>query len=493
MRPMRFLFNLSFRYKAPLWGSLLIVSTAAIMSGTLLFRAYDDLKSDLLHNAESQGRTLANSLFPAILHDQVWRSYEILKSPLSGSAAATPGQPEVLVILDPEQKVYAATTPDTLPMRADFGGLSPEYASVAEGIARPGNEIRAFEPRGSTRLFVVTPIADEDARVGTLVQIYSKSGLRSRFLESALHAALATGVVLAVLLPIGWYWGQRTAVPLVRLTERMEQLGRNLPDSIAPELYDYEDELGRLFRAYNRTLQQLREKTAIEREMIHSERLAAIGRLAAGIAHEINNPLLGMLTALNTLRRHGEPDARTAKTLSLLERGLTQIKHTVAALLVEARAKSWDVSPGDIEDLRTLISPKARDKGVNVLWSADLSGPVHVPATHVRQLLINLLLNAVQASDEGGEVAVAIAASGSVLSIEVVNGGQTLTQAQKKCLFEPFVNAGDTGHGLGLWVCYQIVNQLGGSIAVDSGTYDGHGLTKFNVRLPTGEVSANDR
>ncbi len=139
------------------------------------------------------------------------------------------------------------------------------------------------------------------------------------------------------------------------------------------------------------------------------------------------------------------------------------------------------------------LADKARDKGVSVLWSVDLSGPVPVPATHVRQLLINLLLNAVQASDEGGEVAVAIAESGGALSIEVVNGGQTLTEAQKKCLFEPVVNAGDTGDGLGLWVCYQIVNQLGGSIAVDSGTYDGHGLTEFNVRLPTGEASANDR
>ncbi len=492
MRPLRMLFNLSFRYKAPLWGSLLIVCTAAIMAGTLLFRAYDDLKSDLLRNAESQGRTLANSLFPAILHDQVWRSYEILKSPLSGAKAAARGQLQSLLILDGQQRIYAATTPDALPMLADFAKLSPEFAGVAKGIAGPDNDTRVFEPGGSAHLFVATPIGDGEARVGTLVQIYSKNGLRTRFLDSALHAVLATGIVLAVLLPLAWYWGQRTAIPLIRLTERMEELGRHLPDSISPELYDYEDELGRLFLAYNRTLQQMREKASIEREMVHSERLAAIGRLAAGVAHEINNPLLGMLTALNTLRRHGEPDARTAKTLSLLERGLAQIKQTVAALLVEARAKSRDIAPGDIDDLRTLISPRARDKSVAVAWSVELTGPVPVPATHARQVLINLLLNAVQASDEGGEVAVSIAASASALCIEVRNGGKVLSEAQKKCLFEPFVNAGESGHGLGLWVCYQIVSQLGGSIAVESNANDGPGLTQFSVRLPMEIARAAD-
>ena len=63
---MRFLLNLSFRYKVPLWGSLLIVGTATIISSTLLLRSYEELKSDLLHDATRQGRTIATTLFPAI-------------------------------------------------------------------------------------------------------------------------------------------------------------------------------------------------------------------------------------------------------------------------------------------------------------------------------------------------------------------------------------------------------------------------------------------
>ena len=483
---MRVLFDLSFRYKIPLWGSLLIVGTAAIISGTMLLRSYDDLKRDVLRNAASQGRTLANTLFPAVLQDQVWRAYEILKSPLSANSPGTPGQPESLLVLNPEQQVYVSTLPRTLPMLADFRRLSPEFAEVAESIAHPGSGTSVVEPRGSAYLFVATPIVQEDARLGTLVQIYSKKVLQSRFIESAGRAALVTGFVLIVLLPISWYWGQRTAIPLVRLTEQMEQLGQRVPDNLSPGLYDYQDELGRLYQAYNRTLRQLREKALMEQQMIHSERLAAIGRLAAGIAHEINNPLVGMLTALNTLRRHGEANTRTLKTLTLLERGLTQIKETVAALLVEAKVKSRNLSPQDLDDVRTLIEPQARKRSVTLHWRNGVTVPLDLSATSARQLLINLLLNAVEACDEGGAVGVTIAMAGETLSIEVVNGGRVLTEAQTTHMFEPFVTASEPGRGLGLWVCYQIARQLGGSIDVESGTRDGRGMTRFHVVLPTG-------
>lgn len=483
---MRFLLNLSFRYKVPLWGSLLIVGTATIISTSLLLRSYEELKSDLLRDATTQGRTMATTLFPAILHDHVWRAYEIIKAPFARESGDSPVQAESFLVLDQRGQVYVSTNPERLPMLADFRQLSPEFASLAETIAQPGRDTRVLEPDGSDHLFVATPIREEQAHLGTLVQIYSKKVLQSRFQKSAGQAALIAFLVIVLLLPLGWYWGQRTAVPLVRLTERMEELGRRLPDDLAPELYDYQDELGRLYRAYNRTLHELREKAQIERQMIHSERLAAIGKLTAGIAHEINNPLVGMLTALNTLRHHDELSPRTLKTLTLLDRGLMQIKDTVGALLVEAKVKSRDLSPQDVEDVRTLIEPQARERGVSLRWDSQLNAPLPLPSTSVRQVLINLLLNAVQASGPGGEVGVAIAIADTSLSIVVVNGGQMLTDTQTAHLFEPFANADERGHGLGLWVCYQIARQFGGDIAVQSEMRDGLGRTSFKVILPVG-------
>ncbi|MDP2640404.1 MAG: HAMP domain-containing sensor histidine kinase [Betaproteobacteria bacterium] len=483
---MRFLLNLSFRYKVPLWGSLLIVGTALIISSTLLLRSYGELKSDLLRDATTQGRTMATTLFSAVLHDQVWRAYEIIKAPFSRESGDGPGQVESLVVLDQKGQIYVSTNPERLPMLADFARLSPEFASLAGIISQTGRETRVLEPEGSDHLFVATPIREEQAHLGTLVQIYSKKVLRSRFLKSAGQAALIAALVIVLLLPIGWYWGQRTAVPLLRLTERMEELGRRLPDDLAPELYDYQDELGRLYRAYNRTLHQLREKAQIEGQMIHSERLAAIGKLTAGIAHEVNNPLVGMLTALDTLRHHDELSPRTLKTLTLLERGLMQIKDTVGALLVEAKVKSRDLLSQDVEDVRTLIEPQARERGVSLRWENQVQAPLSLPSSSVRQMLINLLLNAVQASARGGEISATITADDAVLSMVVVNGGQILTDKQIAHLFEPFANADERGHGLGLWVCYQIARQLGGNIEVESESRDGAGRTAFKVTIPFG-------
>jgi len=484
MRPVRSLLNLSFRYKIPLWGSFLIVATALITSSTLILHAYDDVKRDLLRNAVSQGRTLAKTLVPALLQDHVWQAYEIVSAPLHGPTPENAVQADTLLVLDQRLQLFVSTRPQTLPMLADFARVSGEYAQVAASLGQMEGDSKVVEPAASEYLYVATPIVDDQTRLGTLVQIYSKRILWPRFVETAGQAGWVALLVLAVLLPINWYWGQRTATPLLRLAERMEQLGRSLPEELPANIYDYEDELGRLFRAYNQTLQQLREKAVIEREVIHSERLVAIGRLAAGIAHEINNPLLGMLTSLNTLRHHGAPDARTSKTLTLVERGLTQIKETVAALLVEAKVNSRDFAPQDIEDVNTLIAPQAAKRRVTVAWASALAEPVPLPSTLVRQVMINLILNAVRASEEGGEVEAAVAVTGDRLLFKVVNGGRSLSKEQTEHLFEPFTNAGESGRGLGLWVCYQIVKQLGGNISVDSETVEGAGHTRFEVALP---------
>ena len=206
---MRFLLNLSFRYKVPLWGSLLIVATAMIISSTLLLRSYGELKSDLLRDAATQGRTMAATLFSAILHDQVWRAYEIIKAPFGRESGDGPRQVESLVVVDQQGQVYVSTNPESVPMLANFMRLSPEFASLAGIVSEAGRETRVLEPEGSDVLFVATPIREEQAHLGTLVQIYSKKVLRARFQKSAEQAALITFLVIVLLLPLGWYWGAR--------------------------------------------------------------------------------------------------------------------------------------------------------------------------------------------------------------------------------------------------------------------------------------------
>src|SRR3546814_3123447 len=120
--------------------------------------------------------------------------------------------------------------------------------------------------------------------------------------------------------------------------------------------------MGVLNQQFSSMLNELEAKEALEREMVAAERLAAVGKVAAGVAHEINNPLGGMINALDTLQTHGTPDKLTTKTVELVRRGLNQIRHTVGALLVAARLDASQMSPADWEDLRTLIEPAIRSE-----------------------------------------------------------------------------------------------------------------------------------
>jgi signal transduction histidine kinase len=229
-------------------------------------------------------------------------------------------------------------------------------------------------------------------------------------------------------------------------------------------------------------LRELDEKERLESGMLASERLAAVGRLAAGVAHEINNPLGGMLNALNTFRRYSETDELGRETFDLIERGLQQIRETVSALLVEANPRSHSLSPKDINDVRMLLLADVSRKQISLVWHNRLSAEIALPSTPIRQVLINLSLNAVQASPDGGAVHCSVDSQQGLLRICVINDGPTISRERLLSLFEPF-SENATGNGLGLWVTYQLVHQLEGNIEVKSRD----GKTQFAVELPIKE------
>jgi signal transduction histidine kinase len=474
--------DLSLRYKIPLRVSVLVLGTALAITVSLIVREYDHLKRDLLRNAESMGRVLADTLAAPLAHDDVWRSYEIIASPLRTSTSpGTSDGAEILMVLDAERRVYVSTRPDRFPMLVWPASVDPDYKAVVRAIeALSRLEPVAVDAAESDSFYMIVPIASDGVMLGALVMGYSKSMFTPRFYGLLWRAAVVTAAVLGVLLPISWYWGLRTGRPLIRLADAMGRIGPRVPAGLDFEPYDSQDEIGRLGTAFQRMVVELRKKESLENEVVQSERLAAIGQLAAGIAHEINNPLGGMLNAINTYQRHGSNDPMTLRTLSLLERGLVQIKDTVAALLVEAKVQSHALTRQDIEDVRTLVQPTALHKQARFVWENQVSEALPLPSTLVRQVLINLLLNAVEAVEHRGRVRCQARRENGQLEIHVANDGNFIREEQLPYLFEPFSRASRNGHGLGLWVTYQIVQQLGGQISVRSDQHE----TAFAVTLP---------
>ena len=126
------LFDLSLRYKLPLWGGGLILVTAIAVSTSFVVQAWDNLNQDLLQNAQDIGRTMAPSLFPVMLHDNVWGAFEIVSLPFS--AHPETALHESLIVLDSDNKIYVSSRPTEHPVLSDLDRLGPDFQGLSEEL-----------------------------------------------------------------------------------------------------------------------------------------------------------------------------------------------------------------------------------------------------------------------------------------------------------------------------------------------------------------------
>jgi signal transduction histidine kinase len=486
--------GLSYRLKIPLAITIVIVLTEGVVTTALLTSASADARRDLETSALNLAAVLARSVREPILRDDLWQAYEVIRTPLE---VRLPGNPlQSIVIFDAANRVFVASDPKRLPVFASAETLpAAQRTSLSSAASDRSFRFDAPDPAGEALFLSAGPVlADDGTYLGAVLLAFDADLFRARVRETLGRLLLVSIPGLLLLVPLGWYWGTRIAEPMSRLAAAMSRVGRDPPQTIATQLpAGGGDEIGTLSMRFQNMLGDLARKESLEREMVQSERLAAVGRLSAAVAHEINNPLGGMLNSLDTLARHGSPDPLTQRTLGLLQRGLEQIRATVRALLVEARLDSPALTESDWNDLKELVQPQAAQRNVRLQWSIRASPTLPLPAHQVRQLVLNLLLNATNACSAGGIVTLDVSERQARLIISVTNTGEPLAADQIERLFEPFVDAGRSAgapsHGLGLWVSYQIALQLGGSITAGS---DG-GVTRFNVELPLASSQPSER
>ncbi len=477
--------NVSYRYKIPAALTLAILLTELAVTAVLISFTLSDAR----HNVESGARNLANvtafSVRDSIVRDDLFRVFEVLRAPVAAKESANPLKE--LIVFDANGRVYAATNPKyyaTLSQAAKFG--YPISHAISFLKAQPHSLYFSFPSILAADDIVAAQAvtAEDGSPLGYVAITYDTQKLRDSVYTLVRRMFLINIGSLLVLLPIGWWWGKRMAKPLHTLSNAMARVHRDDPDTLKHEVSaSGRDEIGRLSSSFREMLDDLAQKQQLERDMVVSERLAAVGRVAAGIAHEINNPLGGMINAVDTLVTHGSPDGLTTRTLALLKRGLGQIRATVGALLFEARLDSPAMRAADWGDLNMLIQPQLASKQVTLEWSTPAE-EAPIPSHLVRQLVLNLLLNAIKAAGTGGGVRCRATLDASELRVWIWNSGEHIRADVVDRLFEPYwpnqKTDGLRSYGLGLWVSYQIATQLGGAISVSSVP----GETTFEVALP---------
>ncbi len=234
------------------------------------------------------------------------------------------------------------------------------------------------------------------------------------------------------------------------------------------------------------------DRKVMEQQFRNTERLVSVGKLAAGVAHEINNPLGGILNCLYNIRKGMLSPKRQEEYFTYMEDGLRRVQKIIRQLLDFSQQREPEFSMNDVRELihrvLALTNHAIDQKGLQLHEIADNDlPPLFVDPQMIEQVLTNVILNAVQATEAGGSITLRTRMVNDGCEIDVVDTGSGIPPEVRPHIFDPFFTTKGTGEGtgLGLSVSLGIVERHGGNLTVESEVGKG---TVFTVRLP---LSAN--
>lgn len=375
--------------------------------------------------------------------------------------------------------------------RADRAGLEP--------VAMP--EAVAQSPYGhwlddeDSSYWIWRPLTDDrlDNQASAPLRVVANLDVTSYVSERrqlwwrvvALDLALSLACALVALVLV-----RRLQRPVAVLTEHLQRSTEQGPEPVPQGLVNDDDqETARLLQAYNHMALAAQDREALLTRMAEQEREAVLGRMAATLAHEVRNPLAGVLTAIDTLRKFGDQPQTRAEALDFMERGMRALAGVADATLATHRPPQdlQAFGPQDLLDIQRLIEPQARRARVRLHVDSTLAQAVPVGGHEVRQILLNLLLNAVKASPPDSDVTLRCTLQPLDLRLEVLDPGPGMPAVLAQHLqagTEPTDEA-----GLGVAVVIRLLQQLRGRVTVVA--QPGRG-THITLDLPLAPPPAAD-
>lgn len=269
----------------------------------------------------------------------------------------------------------------------------------------------------------------------------------------------------------------------VQIQDAAGKLGPDLPDIVLTRegsFHGLHDEVDRLTQRIEEVIRMLQQR---EHEVLRAEQLAAVGQLAAGVGHEIRNPLTSIKLLVQVALE--ENTALPPDDLRVIEGEVRRMERSLQSFLDFARPPRSERRRFQLnellQDVASLIHGRSERQNVRV----DLkSEPIKLTADReqLRQVLVNLALNALDAMPNGGTLRITIGTTGTTIEIEVSDTGTGINPALLPRLFEPFVSGKETGLGLGLAISRRIVEAHGGTLTAVNRTDGG---ARFRITLPT--------
>jgi signal transduction histidine kinase len=460
--------------KVPVLVAGLMVTVAVTTSQVVLWRFAQDQKTSLglLTGAYLDG--LSAAILPALVRKDARDLFDALDRAQGDRYAGF--EPRNAIVALPNGKIIASSDPRQFPVESPVPDEVRRRFAAGDSLDINPDTDRAWLARTlrTEGLPVGRLFAEVD--IGASLRVRREILLTLVFVNGCLTLAFALG---------GYFVLKRMLQPLGVLTRYVEQIREGRVEPI-PAGYRRRvaSEFGQLFDRFNAMARAFSDRQILVVHLAEQEKCAMLGRLASGMAHEVNNPLAGMLNAIDTIQTYGHDPAVLQASLDFLKRGLAGICNVVRATLVTYKGGSeTGILTGiDLDDLRYLVQHESGARHLRLEWDNRLGEPLSIDGPAVRQITLNLLLNACAASPEGGLVAVAVSHCAGELRIAVADSGRGLPADMAALLHQDAFAPSPESRGLGLWTTGDLVRRLGGRVDVE---YPGVG-TRVVVNLPVG-------
>lgn len=253
---------------------------------------------------------------------------------------------------------------------------------------------------------------------------------------------------------------------------------------------DLPGEIGQIAQEINKMAESLAEKEKLEEELRRSERLAALGHLVTGVAHELRNPIGVVKTTVQLMEKDFAHISETKEYVKVINEQISRSNRVIEELLDFGRPSKQIVQSASInallEKVLTFTSSMLRQQRIQLKLQLDESIPAaEVDAERIKQVFVNLILNATQAMPDGGTLTIRTYHDNKWAYTDFTDNGQGIDSSELDSIFDPFYTTKESGTGLGLSISHQIVRMHGGHINVRSHVKEG---TTFTVQLPLPEI-----
>jgi two-component system NtrC family sensor kinase len=298
-------------------------------------------------------------------------------------------------------------------------------------------------------------------------------------------------IVLGITLIGSYLIGKWIGMPLDRLAKFAEKVPHGSIEMVEGKMFS-SSETKTLFKAFDRMVRRLKEadqeREEFNQKMLVSERLAAIGTLASGVAHEINNPINGIDACLKRVKKIINDPKKVVEYIDSSQKSLDHMKHVTLQLLDFSKPQKYSFKKLDLNNLIDyaveITSFRLKKEKIKLIKQFDnrlpmITGDEH----HLSQLFVNLILNSIDAMQDGGELTLFTSCNEHNVSAKVKDTGTGITESVKNKIFDPFFSTKEPGKGtgLGLSVSYRIAKEHKGKLEVKSEVGIG---TEFALILP---------